>query len=50
MLPHNTTRGSRAYNRLRGCEGLPRKLIGKTRKVVPRALAALRLKASTRVC
>jgi len=50
MIPHKTSRGAAAMNRLKSFEGVPPPYDHKKRMVVPQALRVLRLKPGRKFC
>src|ERR1700753_2209454 len=50
MIPHKTSRGAAAMERLKCFEGIPPPYDHKKRLVVPQALRVLRLKAGRKYC
>merc|ERR1712159_985292 len=50
MLPHKTSRGKAALQRLKVFEGIPHPYDTKKRMVVPQALKVLRIKSFRRTC
>ena len=50
MLPHKTSRGQAALDRMKVFDGLPHPFDKKKRVVVPQALKVLRLKPTRKFC
>ena len=50
MVPHKTSRGAAAINRLKVFEGIPFPYDQKKRMVIPQALKVLRMQARRRFC